>query len=510
MNSNGPGHLLPGFQPVMTAGTPGQPGFQPGTCGEPSTRVEISVSAKQLLNKDLVSRSDPMCVLFRGLDGNRWVEEGRTEQIVDSPNPVWDTKFILDYRFEQRQMLKFEIYDIDSKSTKLEDHDFLGHVICSLGEIVSGQSRGFKRNLEKGQGILFIASEEMVESNQIIRFQLSAKDLDKKDFFGKSDPYFEIFRTSENENILVHRSEVIKKTLNPSWRELTLPVSQLCMADPDRTLIFIFKKKKKKGAKYKDSGTIKFNKCSVEEQPSFLEYISKGTMLNFTLAVDFTGSNGAPSNPTSLHYRDPSGKPNQYLTSIHAVGEIVQDYDYDQQFPALGFGARVPPHGQVSHEFFLNIGSPNPFCQGLQGIVSAYYTALNQVQLYGPTNFSPVINHVAKFAAAYQNDPSNYFILLILTDGIITDMVETKQAIIAASALPMSIIIIGVGEADFSEMEELDCDGGLLSSHGHNAKRDIVQFVEMRRFLYKNQHGGQGWDKETLAKEFSSFFIILN
>ena len=27
----------------------------------------------------------------------------------------------------------------------------------------------------------------------------------------------------------------------------------------------------------------------------------------------------------------------------------------------------------------------------------------------------------------YKNDPSNYFILLILTDGIITDMVETKQ-----------------------------------------------------------------------------------
>jgi len=34
--------------------------------------------------------------------------------------------------------------------------------------------------------------------------------------------------------------------------------------------------------------------------------------------------------------------------------------------------------------------------------------------------------------------------------------------------------------------------------------------IFFRRFLYKNQHGGQGWDKETLAKEFSSFFIILN
>ena len=47
-------------------------------------------------------------------------------------------------------------------------------------------------------------------------------------------------------------------------------------------------------------------------------------------------------------YRDPDGWPNQYVTSIRAVGEIVQDYDSDQQFPALGFGARVPPFGDVS------------------------------------------------------------------------------------------------------------------------------------------------------------------
>ena len=55
----------------------------------------------------------------------------------------------------------------------------------------------------------------------------------------------------------------------------------------------------------------------------------------------------------------------------------------------------------------------------------------------------------------------NYFILLILTDGVITDMDQTKQAVVAASALPMSIIIVGVGGADFAMMEELDSDDAL-------------------------------------------------
>merc|ERR1712107_566553 len=93
-----------------------------------------------------------------------------------------------------------------------------------------------------------------------------------------------------------------------------------------------------------------------------------------------------------------------------------------------------------------------------------------------------VIRHVAKFAEAYRADPSNYFILLIITDGIITDFEETKKSIISASSLPMSIIIVGVGQ-DFSAMDDLDSDEELLWSGSLVAQRDIVQFVELRKFL---------------------------
>lgn len=45
---------------------------------------------------------------------------------------------------------------------------------------------------------------------------------------------------------------------------------------------------------------------------------------------------------------------------------------------------------------------------GIQGIVDAYRQALPQVRLYGPTNFAPIINHVARFAAqaAHQKSAS--------------------------------------------------------------------------------------------------------
>ena len=52
-------------------------------------------------------------------------------------NPAWQTKFEVSYKFEPRQMLKFDVYDRDSKSVKIQDHDFLGSCECSLEEVVS-------------------------------------------------------------------------------------------------------------------------------------------------------------------------------------------------------------------------------------------------------------------------------------------------------------------------------------------------------------------------------------
>lgn len=38
--------------------------------------------------------------------------------------------------------------------------------------------------------------------------------------------------------------------------------------------------------------------------------------------------------------------------------------------------------------------------------MEAYRAALPQVRLYGPTNFSPIINHVARIAAGAAQQPN--------------------------------------------------------------------------------------------------------
>jgi hypothetical protein len=51
-----------------------------------------------------------------------------------------------------------------------------------------------------------------------------------------------------------------------------------------------------------------------------------------------------------------------------------------------------------------------------------------------------------------------YIVLLILTDGAIDDMEETVALLNDASNLPLSVIVVGIGNDKFTEMKSLDGD----------------------------------------------------
>jgi hypothetical protein len=100
--------------------------------------------------------------------------------------------------------------------------------------------------------------------------------------------------------------------------------------------------------------------------------------------------------------------------------------------------------------------------------------------LSGPTHFAPLIRQATQIVESKggcTQTSQKYSILLILTDGMINDVEETKAAIVKASHHPLSIIIVGIGNADFSEMKVLDGDDKVVSYNGELARRDIVQFV---------------------------------
>jgi hypothetical protein len=141
-------------------------------------------------------------------------------------------------------------------------------------------------------------------------------------------------------------------------------------------------------------------------------------------------------------------------------------------FPVLGFGAKI---GGVKQHCF-QVGNA-PELRGVQGMVEGYRSVFDsRLTTSGPTVFAEVIRCAAAQARKKQDAHSSvgkqsYTILLILTNGAVADIEQTKQAIRQTSTAPLSIMIVGVGNADFSDMQFLDdfqrAEGGLT--------RDIVK-----------------------------------
>ncbi|XP_037031089.1 copine-8-like [Bradysia coprophila] len=487
----------------------------PSAAAACTSQIEMTLSCRNLTNMDVMSKSDPFCIVFmKESHQDRYFEVGRTEPIDDNLSPEWVKKFILNYNFETIQKIRFEVWDKDPSGT-----DFIGEYESTMAEIVSYSGRQFVSKLKDKKsniaGHIVIVTEEVSSCKEIIQMTFRATNLQKQFFFVRNDPFLVFSRSNEDGSYsVVLKTEVVSSTQNPRWKPLTIRGRTLCNGDNDRTIkIDCFDSRNdgdhkligtcqtslrtlKKGAgrvgednqyllrktmnSKEHTGMLELMNIVVTEEISFLDYIRGGTQMHFAVAIDFTASNGSPGDPRSLHFM--SNVPNSYEIALRSVGEIIQSYDTSQMYPAFGFGAKLPPTGNVSHQFPLNGKPSNPFCTSIQEILAHYRTTLTKVQLYGPTNFSPVILNTIEISKQYQ-DGKHYFVLLIITDGIISDMHPTIRAIINASKLPISIIIVGVGSADFGAMDELDADDKRLNLDGQFADRDIVQFVPLNRFL---------------------------
>nr|XP_025885959.1 protein BONZAI 1-like isoform X2 [Solanum lycopersicum] len=436
------------------------------------SQIELSLSATSLRDRDVLSKSDPMAVLYSKEKDGSLKELTRTEVVLNSLNPKWITKYTMAYYFETVQNLVFRVYDIDTqfhnqdvKMLKLEEQDFLGEASCTLAQIVTKSDRSLTMDLVCGEqfsgqaharkfGKLTIFAEESISSKTTVELKLRCSELESKDLFSKSDPFLVVSKTTESGIVVpICKTEVMKNDHSPTWKPVFLKIQQIgskenpliieCYdfnSNGKHSLIGKIQKSLLDLEKLHSAGTganlfiptamgpkqenkvlksqLFVESYSEKIQYTFLDYLAFGYELNFMVAIDFTASNGNPRLPDSLHYIDPSGRPNAYQRAILDVGEVLQFYDSDKRFPAWGFGAR-PIDGPVSHCFNLNGSSTYCEVEGIQGIMMAYISALHNVSLAGPTLFGPVITSAAHIASqSLTNNERKYFVLLIITKNL--------------------------------------------------------------------------------------------
>ena len=109
------------------------------------------------------------------------------------------------------------------------------------------------------------------------------------------------------------------------------------------------------------------------------------------------------------------------------------------------------------------------------------------------------------------NFTQEFFVLSIFTDGCIHDVDETKELIVTLSYLPVSIIIVGIGDENFERMVELDADSHVLcDKDGRAAARDIIQFVAFNDMKDLSQEKVSDIMMAEVPDQFVEYMVIKN
>lgn len=575
------------------------------TAADLQMRVLMYLRCEGLKNLDVMSKSDPQAIV--SINGQT---AGKTEIVQNNLNPVWKTPIPFVYQFETLQRLRVDVVDADDKKGKTGELEGtwegdVGSIVASKGSTVTSaftsggkgkitltieevkQERGAPppgKTVVEASAVSGLAVAELHGTRTITTttdstiVTCSATGLDKKDFFGKSDPYLIVKREIGGAMVEVLRTETLKKTLNPQWKPVivrtetlgsaTKPIlievwdwdavgkddiigtatcADIFACPPDgATNAEVQITAEKKGGK-KPSGTVRFaiqrkvitetktetydykivaNTPLARDQKSypglfsrvsFLDAMKRGLQIQTACCLDLTGSNG------SMHDIGPAENPNPYEVAMKAVGSVLQPYDSDGRFLFYGYGASVS--GEGFPPFFTIDTKEHDIAGGVDGMIDTYRKNRQRFSLgdmgsasggdmnwrahkhrYFCDDFYQVINHVSDLAEKEMTatappgsgrQPPHYFIQFFVIDGDGFDEEGTRRAIVRASALPVSIVLVGVGSSSFPNLSSYDSDDKpLKTSDGVSAVRDIVQFVKFDSFK-----SGKDIDTVRLAAE---------
>ena len=411
-----------------------------------------------------------------------------TEEKKAQDNEIsFENFYVCDYYFETQQNIQITIF---------RDDTVVNTFITALGYIIGSQNNTLVKIIENKE-ILNIKSEKLGIDKSYAKINIEIKqENNNENYFIKNKIYFEITCNSRK----IYSSESIRE--NGTFNQIKIPGYLL---SPTYTVKFYKCNSKSLKASYNNEiftlnnkeymGKLRitipiskkislyiYDNSEFHPNYSFYDFISAGVKIKLSIGIDFTGSNGHPLDKDSLHsLLGPN--PNDYEKVIKLIGDILQYYSYDQLYPVYGFGAILEGSSYSIASMCFNINfQNNPEIHTIDNVINVYHKCLDKLTFAGPTYFSPIIKRVINNIRQKKN-VLEYNILLILTDGNIDDIQNTIDSIVEASFEPLSIIIVGVGNDDFSQMVILDGNEiPLVSSKNVQWLRDDVQFIHFNEF----------------------------
>lgn len=260
--------------------------------------LEMSLGCNDVPKMDVLSNSDPFCVVYSREGIDCWKKHGFTETIIDNHNCRWVRKFFINATLAQTEV-RFEVYDRDSKRDDLRDHDFIGYVEGRLVTKMLNEGKTFinpdilREGSNGNNGTLYIALDWIEAPRMDIEITLKMQ----VKYSTRVKLYYQIMKESSDgsQNLLVYRSKLLEKN-EVKFEPTILKLTQLSGGSTSRALrieLFVFHpmgKNKLLGfvktsvdelAKTRQNVSLKWNSCSSKLQNAVVFASSEGDTMPY-------------------------------------------------------------------------------------------------------------------------------------------------------------------------------------------------------------------------------------
>lgn len=429
--------------------------------------LRLLISAKELLRS-----LNPVCKITLIEETER--ELLRTDPAPQTSAPVWLDHLRLGVYLWDLRHIRVDIYDNEGERGVV-----IATVSLSLGWLLRHEREEVKMQPE---GVLILSAELLPENHpNSLYLKLSAKELRQMDFIGTNDPYFVL--THPVSSTVLYTSEVLDNEQTPLWKPLHLPLTPAILSDPlhltlyDKDLIgsdYIgsletsFLELTEGGPELRirdkaglESGIVRIEAAKVIDGYEFLREIRAGLSFEVCFGVDLGWGSGGFHTETKAS--------NPYYQAISAISQALEPYT-DDPFSLFGFGGRQSHQDECLTHWSL---SSAPIT-GTESLLQAYFHAISQsIFPCSRKLLSPLLQ---EFRHKVLKSTNHFYILIVLSSGHYHDLEDCKEELRLLSALPVSLLLVGIGDLSSYETDSLDSNSALLASSSGTALRDCVSF----------------------------------
>eukprot|EP00826_Nyctotherus_ovalis_P008322 TRINITY_DN1214_c0_g1_i1.p1 TRINITY_DN1214_c0_g1~~TRINITY_DN1214_c0_g1_i1.p1 ORF type:complete len:644 (-),score=151.19 TRINITY_DN1214_c0_g1_i1:94-2025(-) len=491
-------------------------------------RIELRIRCEGLPSSFLAQEKS---LLYKVELGNGQQVLKWSQKLETNSESRFSNAYILPYEMGTNNDIKASLYSFEG-GKESDSRVLYGTATMSLDEAILAQDNTVrskvavvdKAHAEEETYVALQVGEKKQETFAQLTVQLEVSEC------GLKGPlYYACYQRTSDGTKLIYQSEMVeeRKARVFTFHPLILSSENFEGKWEDKTLSFDFEDASRKPDKQRkqiaasctaaiknlitmqnqvlpvDKRDAKFGTLNLRHR-SFENIITLGDILfsemRFVpvIAVDCSLGNLTFDSLKCMHHFDKI-RPNYYIEALKAVESRVAPF-YSRMF-AYGFGAKVvPKRSKLTDCFSLNGNIFNPSIRNKDELVESYVKSIKKVELCLPVNYTGVIKvakemaqlELKRFAQNYNNAKHmlssmkagsllrNYYVLYILTAGVLDDPEEAFLECLSIPELPLSIVFIKIGNQQMKDVDDLGELKKRLEQY-QSQKRKFVSLVEFDR-----------------------------